>query len=269
MDFGYFLPAIFLEDLGKRIFVEDTQRMQNHFSKGLRDGVPIGLGYLSVSVTFGVMAVAAGLPVWAAVLISMTNLTSAGQFAGLSLITGGAPLFEMALTQFVVNIRYSLMSLSLSQKLSGSIRTIDRVFLSFFNTDEIFAVASMQEGTLGRRYLWGLALIPYLGWSGGTLIGAAAASLLPDRVASAFGIAIYGMFLAIIVPPAKHSRAVLGVVALSVAMSSLFQWLPALKGISAGFVIIICAVAASALGALLRPVEQEERWPEAGEECAP
>ena len=162
--------------------MEDTQRMQNHFSKGLRDGVPIGLGYLSVSVTFGVMAVAAGLPVWAAVLISMTNLTSAGQFAGLSLITGGAPLFEMALTQFVVNIRYSLMSLSLSQKLSGSIRTIDRVFLSFFNTDEIFAVASMQEGTLGRRYLWGLALIPYLGWSGGTLIGAAAASLLPDRV---------------------------------------------------------------------------------------
>ena len=141
--------------------------------------------------------------------------------------------------------------------------------ISFFNTDEIFAVASMQEGTLGRRYLWGLALIPYLGWSGGTLIGAAAASLLPDRVASAFGIAIYGMFLAIIVPPAKHSRAVLGVVALSVAMSSLFQWLPALKGISAGFVIIICAVAASALGALLRPVEQEERWPEAGEECAP
>ena len=125
--------------------------MQNHFSKGLRDGVPIGLGYLSVSVTFGVMAVAAGLPVWAAVLISMTNLTSAGQFAGLSLITGGAPLFEMALTQFVVNIRYSLMSLSLSQKLSGSIRTIDRVFLSFFNTDEIFALASMQEGTLGRR----------------------------------------------------------------------------------------------------------------------
>lgn len=111
--------------------MEDTQRMQNHFSKGLRDGVPIGLGYLSVSVTFGVMAVAAGLPVWAAVLISMTNLTSAGQFAGLSLITGGAPLFEMALTQFVVNIRYSLMSLSLSQKLSGSIRTIDRVFLSF------------------------------------------------------------------------------------------------------------------------------------------
>ena len=116
---------------GKRIFVEDTQRIQNHFSKGLRDGVPIGLGYLSVSVTFGVMAVAAGLPVWAAVLISMTNLTSAGQFAGLSLITGGAPLFEMALTQFVVNIRYSLMSLSLSQKLSGGIRTIDRIFLSF------------------------------------------------------------------------------------------------------------------------------------------
>ena len=176
----------------------------------------------------------------------------------------------MALTQFVVNIRYSLMSLSLSQKLSGSIRTIDRVFLSFFNTDEIFAMASMQEGIAWAASISGaLRSSPTLAGTGGTLIGAAAASLLPDRVASAFGIAIYGMFLAIIVPPAKHSRAVLGVVALSVAMSSLFQWLPALKGISAGFVIIICAVAASALGALLRPVEQEERWPEAGEECAP
>ena len=248
--------------------MEDTQRMQNHFSKGLRDGVPIGLGYLSVSVTFGVMAVAAGLPVWAAVLISMTNLTSAGQFAGLSLITGGAPLFEMALTQFVVNIRYSLMSLSLSQKLSGSIRTIDRVFLSFFNTDEFLRWPACRRARLGGAISGALRSSPTL-LVGRTLIGAAAASLLPDRVASAFGIAIYGMFLAIIVPPAKHSRAVLGVVALSVAMSSLFQWLPALKGISAGFVIIICAVAASALGALLRPVEQEERWPEAGEECAP
>lgn len=248
--------------------MEDTQRIQNHFSQGLRDGVPIGLGYLSVSVTFGVMAAAAGLPVWAAVMISMTNLTSAGQFAGLSLITGGAPLFEMALTQLVVNIRYSLMSLSLTQKLSGSIRTLDRLFLSFFNTDEIFAVASMREGLLGRRYLCGLALIPYLGWSGGTLIGAVAASLLPDRAASAFGIAIYGMFLAIIVPPARHNRAVLGVVSLSVTLSCLFQWLPALKGISSGFVIIICAVAASALGALLRPVEQEGSAVESGKEPA-
>ncbi|HIT52829.1 MAG TPA: AzlC family ABC transporter permease [Candidatus Fimivicinus intestinavium] len=239
----------------------ETQTVQNQFSKGLRDGVPIGLGYLSVSVTFGVMAVAAGLPVWAAVLISMTNLTSAGQFAGLSLMTSGAPLFEMALTQFVVNIRYSLMSLSLSQKLSGSIRTIDRIFLSFFNTDEIFAVASMQEGALGRRYLCGLACIPYLGWSGGTLLGAVAASLLPERVASAFGIAIYGMFLAIIVPPAKHNRAVLGVILLAVVLSSLFEWLPMLGGVSSGFAMILCAVAASALGALLHPVE------DGGETC--
>ena len=249
--------------------MEDTQRMQNHFSKGLRDGVPIGLGYLSVSVTFGVMAVAAGLPVWAAVLISMTNLTSAGQFAGLSLITGGAPLFEMALTQFVVNIRYSLMSLSLSQKLSGSIRTIDRVFLSFFNTDEFLRWPACRRARLGGAISGALRSSPTLAGRAGRLSARLRLHFCRTASLPAFGIAIYGMFLAIIVPPAKHSRAVLGVVALSVAMSSLFQWLPALKGISAGFVIIICAVAASALGALLRPVEQEERWPEAGEECAP
>ena len=231
--------------------------------------MPICLGYLSVSFAFGIMATQGGLPAWVALLISMTNLTSAGQVAGTQLILAGGMYVEIAVTTFIINIRYMLMSLSLSQKVESKMTNLERWVLAFGITDEIFAVASMQEGTLGRRYLWGLALIPYLGWSGGTLIGAAAASLLPDRVASAFGIAIYGMFLAIIVPPAKHSRAVLGVVALSVAMSSLFQWLPALKGISAGFVIIICAVAASALGALLRPVEQEERWPEAGEECAP
>ena len=241
----------------------------NEYRVGVNRGLPVGMGYFSVSFGFGAMAVSQGLKTLDAVLISATNLTSAGQFAGLTLIVAAATLWEMVLTQLVINSRYALMSLALSQRMGEKIGLLPRLLIAFFNTDEIFAVASMQEGTLGRRYLWGLALIPYLGWSGGTLIGAAAASLLPDRVASAFGIAIYGMFLAIIVPPAKHSRAVLGVVALSVAMSSLFQWLPALKGISAGFVIIICAVAASALGALLRPVEQEERWPEAGEECAP
>ena len=238
----------------------------NEYRVGVNRGLPVGMGYFSVSFGFGAMAVSQGVKTLDAVLISAANLTSAGQFAGLTLIVAAATLWEMVLTQLVINSRYALMSLALSQRMGEKIGLLPRLLIAFFNTDEIFAVASMQEGTLGRRYLWGLALIPYLGWSGGTLIGAAAASLLPDRVASAFGIAIYGMFLAIIVPPAKHSRAVLGVVALSVAMSSLFQWLPALKGISAGFVIIICAVAASALGALLRPVEQEERWPEAGEE---
>ena len=124
----------------------ETMPTNNRFSKGLRDGVPIGLGYLSVSFTFGMMAVGAGLPVWAAVLISMVNVTSAGQFAGLSLLTAGAPCFEMALTQLVINLRYALMSLSLSQKLDRSVGLLDRLVISFCNTDEIFAVASNQTG---------------------------------------------------------------------------------------------------------------------------
>lgn len=230
----------------------------NSFTKGLKDGVPIGLGYFSVSITFGLMAVSAGIPVWAAVLISMTNLTSAGQFAGLSIITGGAPLFEMALTQLVINVRYSLMSLSLSQKLHGSISTFDRLILSFFNTDEIFAVASAQDGELGRRYLAGLAIIPYLGWTGGTLIGAAATTILPESVAAALGIAIYGMFMAIIIPPAKKSRSVLFVVLIAAFLSCLFKWLPLLNTVSSGFVIIICTLTAAAIGALVAPIKEEE-----------
>lgn len=230
----------------------------NSFAKGLKDGITIGLGYFSVSITFGLMAVSMGIPVWAAVLISMTNLTSAGQFASLSIITGGAPLFEMALTQLVINARYFLMSLSLSQKIHGGISTLDRLIISFFNTDEIFAVASAQDGEVGRRYLAGLAVIPYLGWTGGTLIGAVATSFLPESVAAALGIAIYGMFMAIIIPPAKKSRSVLLVVIVSAVLSCLFKWIPVLNTVSSGFVIIICALASATVGALVAPIKEEE-----------
>lgn len=231
--------------------------IQNSFSKGFRDGVPIGLGYLSVAFAFGMAAMADGLPLWAAVGISMTNVTSAGQVAGLSLIVTGAPLFEMALTQFIINLRYSLMSLSLSQKLSKGVRLLDRFLIAFCNTDEVFAVAMGNEGELGRRYLYGLICAPYLGWVLGTLVGAAASSLLPAAVRSALGIAIYGMFIAIIVPPSRKNRAVLGVVLFSIALSCLFAYVPVLNSVSNGFVIIICAVAASLFGALLFPLKEE------------
>lgn len=231
--------------------------IQNSFSKGFRDGLPIGFGYLSVAFAFGMAAMADGLPLWAAVGISMTNVTSAGQVAGLSLIVTGAPLFEMALTQFIINLRYSLMSLSLSQKLDKQVRLLDRFLISFCNTDEVFAVAMGNKGDLGRRYLYGLICAPYFGWALGTFLGAAASSLLPAAVRSALGIAIYGMFIAIIIPPAKKSRPVFGVVMSSIALSCLFFYVPGLKNVSSGFVIIICAVAASLLGALLFPVKEE------------
>lgn len=230
--------------------------MHPSFRKGFRHGIPIGLGYLSVSFAFGIQAVSEGLTPLQAVLISMTNVTSAGQLAGLPLLVAQASLVEVALTQFIINLRYALMSLSLSQKMDKDMNTPRRMFFSFMNTDEIFAVASAQPEKVGHVYLYGLMLAPYVGWSTGTLLGAVAGSLLPAFFRSALGIAIYGMFLAIILPPARREKPVRAVVMLAVAMSLCFRYLPLLNTVSSGFVIIICAVAASALGAMLFPVKE-------------
>lgn len=229
----------------------------NSFQKGVRDGIPIALGYLSVSFTFGMAAVAGGLPVSLAALISMTNLTSAGQFAGLSLLFAGGGFFEMALTQFVINLRYALMSVSLSQKLHKSVRLIDRLLIAFGNTDEIFAVAAGQPKEVGKKYMFGLISMPYIGWALGTFLGAAASAVLPENIRSALGIAIYGMFLAIFIPPMKKSKAVAAVVGIAAALSCMFRYVPILNRVSSGFVIIICAVAAAAVGAWLKPVSAE------------
>jgi len=234
----------------------DTDNISNSFISGIKDGIPIGLGYLSVSFTFGIMAVNSGLPVWIAVLISMTNLTSAGQFAGISLINAGAPYIEMALAQLVINLRYSLMSLSLTQKTDKSFSTLHRLILSFGITDEVFAVASGKPHDIDTKYMYGLITVPYWGWAMGTLLGAAAGSILPESVSSAMNIAIYGMFLAIIIPPAKKSRSVLCVIILSVTISFILHYTPYLNRLSEGFVIIICALAASGLGALFFPVKE-------------
>lgn len=229
---------------------------QNRFVQGFRDGIPIGLGYFSVSLTFGMMAVNMGLPVWAAVLISITNLTSAGQFAGLSLIVASAPMVEMALTQLVINIRYALMSLTLSQKADKTLTTPHRLLVSYFITDEIFAVASSQSGEVGQRYLYGLSIAPIVGWTLGTLVGAVASTLLPESIRSALGIAIYGMFIAIILPPAKKYRPIWVVLGISVGLSCLFAWAPVLNRISSGFAIILCAVIAALVGARFFPVKE-------------
>ena len=232
--------------------------MNRLFLKGVKHGLPIGLGYLSVAFTFGMKAVADGLTPLQALLISMTNVTSAGQFAGLPLMVAQASLIEEALTQLIINLRYALMSLSLSQRMDKDMNTPRRMFFSFMNTDEIFAVASAQPGKVGHTYLYGLMSMPYLGWSLGTLIGAVAGQLLPVFVRTALGIAIYGMFLAIILPPARREHPVRVVVVAAVAMSLCFRYIPALSHVSSGFVIIICAVAASTLGALLFPVKEGE-----------
>lgn len=230
----------------------------NNFLKGITDGLPICFGYFSVAFAFGIFAVGSGLNIAETLLISMTNVTSAGQLAAVPIIASGGTLIELAVSQLIINLRYALMSISLSQKLDGSVRMLDRFIVSFVNTDEVFAVASAQNGTLNRKYLYGLILTPYIGWSVGTLVGAAAGNVLPKSVITALGVAIYAMFIAIVVPEMKRSRSTALCVAVSVLLSCLFRYTPGLKLVPSGFVIIICAVLASSLFAVLSPVDSVE-----------
>lgn len=234
----------------------------NSFKKGFLDGVPIGLGYFSVSFTFGILAVANGFYVWEAVLISMTNLTSAGQFAGLTVMAQAGSLMEMALTQFVINLRYSLMSLSLSQKVDKQMNTGRRLFFGMFHTDEIYAVAIGQKGKIGWKYFTGLIIAPYLGWTLGTLVGAVLGNVLPVIVCNALGVALYAMFIAIVVPEMKKSHHMFLIVSLAIVIRCAFYWIPFLREkVSDGFAVILCAVIASLLGALFFPLpENAEKW---------
>lgn len=228
------------------------------FKRGVKDGIPIGLGYLAVSFTFGMMAVSGGLSIRQAVLISLTNLTSAGQFAGLDIIIMGGSYWEMALTQLIINLRYCLMSFSLAQKLRRDVPWAHRYAVAFGVTDEIFGVSASQPGKVSPYYNYGAMSMAIPGWVLGTLAGAISGSLLPDFVISALSVAIYGMFLAIIIPPAKTNQAVLGVVIGAMAVSSLFAVVPVLKNISSGFVIIITTVLVAGTAAILCPVKEEE-----------
>lgn len=229
----------------------------NSFKKGIIDGLPICFGYLSVAFAFGIFAVDGGLTILQAVLISMTNVTSAGQLAGVPIMLGSGLLTELAATQFVINLRYALMSVSLSQKLGKSVGMLDRFIISFVNTDEVFAVASGNKQNVGKKYLYGLILTPYFGWSFGTLLGAVAGNILPTSVISALGIAIYAMFIAIVVPVAKENRPTALCALAAIIFSCLFRYMPILNTVPSGFVIIICAVVASVLFALLFPIPQE------------
>lgn len=231
---------------------------QTSFLKGIKDGFPICIGYLSISFAFGIYACSCGLSVWEAVIMSITNLTSAGQLASVPIIVAGGTLAELAVSQLVINMRYALMSVSLSQKLGKTVRQFDRFIIAFANTDEVFAVASSQEGTVGRRYMYGLILTPPIGWTLGTLLGAAAGNILPPLLVSALGIAIYGMFIAIVMPKVKTERPTALCVCVAIALSCIFYYVPCLKTIPAGFTIIICAVVASGIFAYISPLNIAE-----------
>ena len=230
----------------------------NSFKKGLKDGLPICIGYFPVSFAFGIFAVENGLTVLQAFLISLTNLTSAGQLAAVPIIAGGGTLIELAVSQLVINSRYSLMSVSLGQKLSSMVKLFERFAIAFGNTDEIFAVSVSNDGEVGSKYMYGVIALPVIGWTSGTLLGAIAGNILPPIISAALGVAIYGMFIAIVVPVAKKEKMTALCVILAIALSCAFKYVPFLQSVPSGFVVIICAVVSSLIFAIIAPVKTDD-----------
>lgn len=227
------------------------------FTMGIKDGIPICLGYIAVSFSFGIMCRNSGLSVLEAVLISVTNLTSAGQFAGLSLITSAASYIEMAVTQLIINLRYCLMSCALSQKLDINTPFFHRFFIAYGVTDEIFGVSIGRPDKLSPFYSYGVIIISTFGWVFGTFLGIVSGNILPARAISALSLALYGMFIAIIIPPARDNKVLAGIIVISMALSLVFTKTPYLSQISSGFRIIILTILIAGAAAYFFPVPEE------------
>ena len=231
---------------------------ENLFKEGFRDGIAVALGYFAVSFTFGMAAAKNGLGIGIAVLISLTNVSSAGQFSALAIISAGGSYLELALTQLIINLRYCLMSFSLAQKLDKDTAKYHRYTIAYSVTDEIFGLDASRPGSLYPAYHYGITCAAVPGWILGTFVGAVSGQLLPAFIISALGIAIYGMFLAIIIPPASEDKTILLVVLGGMVLSFIFTIAPVLKNISSGFVIIITTIIVAGIAAKLKPVEEEE-----------
>ena len=235
------------------------------YKSGLRAGIPIALGYLSVSFTFGIIATKYGLSVWQATLISLTTVTSAGQFAGIQLMAAPGLYLDMLISQLTINVRYSFMSIYLSQNLHSKFRGVWKWILGFFITDEIFAVAASRR-VVSRSFFAGLATLPWVGWTLGTALGASLGEVLPAAVMSALGLAIYGMFVAIVVPPAKENKYILLAAGIAAAISVAFTYAPYLKKVSSGIAVSVAAIVAAAIAAVVHPIPDEEPADEAKKE---
>ncbi len=228
------------------------------FKKGLKDGVPIATGYLAVSFTLGIAAKKVGMNTFQATLMSFLNLTSAGEFAAIGLIGTGASYLEMAITQFIINIRYFLMSCALSQKLEKNLPFFHRFFLAFGITDEIFGLSVSVSGKLNPYYTYGMMTLAIPGWALGTCLGVITGNALSPRILSAFSVALYGMFLAVIVPPMRKNKILAGIVIISMFMSGLFSKLPIIKNMSSGFQIIILTILIAGIAAILFPIQEDK-----------
>ena len=228
------------------------------FRRGLKDGLPIALGYLAVSFSLGIAAKNAGMTAWQTTLMSLTNNTSAGEFAALSVIGAGAPYLEMAVTQLIINLRYLLMSAALSQKLDPGLPLIHRLLVGFEVTDEVFGVSIAVDGRLNPYYTYGMMCMAIPGWALGSCLGVVMGTALPARIVSALSLALYAMFLAIIVPPARKSRVLAGVILVAMAASLACSLLPVLRGISSGMRIIVLTVVIAGAAAYFFPIKEDE-----------
>ena len=228
-----------------------------NYREGLRDGIPIALGYLAVSFTLGIAARNLHIRALPATIMSLVNFTSAGEFAALGIISAGAPYLEMIISQAIINLRYLLMSCALSQKLAPDASLFHRFWTGFFITDEIFGVSSGRPGHLNPFYTHGTASIAIPGWALGTCLGVILGTALPDRITRALSVALYGMFLAVIIPPARKDRIIAGLVVISMLASYLFTMIPALSGISSGMRVIILTVLISGAAAFLFPIKED------------
>lgn len=234
-------------------------KSENHtwFLQGMRDGIPIALGYFAVSLTLGITAKKAGLTALQSLLASLTNHASAGEFIGFTLIAAGASYLELCIMEAVANARYLLMSCSLSQKLSPDTSLLHRLIIGFFVTDEIFGVSISVPGKLNPFYTYGVISVASPGWVIGTYLGVILGNLLPLRAVSALGVGLYGMFIAVFIPQARKSRIVAGLVVISFCASLIFSKVPVFAQISSGIRIIILTLVISLTAAVLFPIDEE------------
>lgn len=231
---------------------------QPNYIKGMREGIPVGLGYFVVSFTIGIAARKANLTPLQAALMSFTNNTSAGQFASFALIASGAPYIEMAISQAVINLRYCLMSCALSQKLDGKLPFYHRLFVAFGVTDEIFGLSISQKGKLDPWYTYGVMSVAVPGWSFGTLAGVLSTGVLPQTFLNAMNMALYGMFIAIFMPAAREDKKLLPVIFIAMASSAVVQVMPLFDFLSSGMKIIVLTLVISIGAAVIMPVPEEE-----------
>jgi predicted branched-subunit amino acid permease len=226
---------------------------------GMRDGIPIALGYLAVGFTLGIAARTAGFSALQAGLMSGLTNASAGGFVGITLYAAGAGILELIIMEIIANARYLLMSCALSQKLSPDTSLLHRLILSFDVTDEIFGISIAVPGKLNPWYAYGAFTVAIPGWAGGTALGVLMGEVLPAAVVRALGVGLYGMFLAIIIPPARKSRVLAGVVAVSMLASLAFTHLPVVSALSAGTRTILLTVLIAGGAAVLFPVQEKSQ----------